>query len=110
VLPADVNIVKLFIQFIRYRHLLGTPIVSNEDVVSITKHEFDQFRINDVAHYQELVVKAAAASAPPRPTTTAPTPVNTSGMVSNWSIDPFQRGIKRDQSASPDLKDEEDDE
>jgi hypothetical protein len=99
VLPADVNIVKLFIQFIRYRHLLGTPIESNEDVVSITKYEFDQFRINGVFHYQELVAKAAAASAPPRPTT----------MVSNQSINPFQRGIKRDQSASPDVQDDEDD-
>jgi len=108
VIPGDMNLIKLFVQFIRYRQLLGTPIESNEDVVKVTKGEFDRFRINGVVQYLELVAKANAATAPTTPPPVITAPTNIGGGTSNKPIDLFRRGIKRDQSAFPELKNEED--
>jgi len=107
-LPSDMNLIKLFIQFVRYRQLLNTPIESNDDVMEVTRAEFDRFRINGVVQYHELVAKAAAANAPPQPAPTIAAPAITGGVASNKPIDLFRRGIMQDQSAFPELKNEED--
>ena len=93
---AEKMLLKCFINFVAVRHNEGNPI--GDDWTLITQLEFDLFRI-DPQYF---------ASQPPRPTTTANPPSTTSSNTSPYynPVEQFRRGIKRDATLFPTLKDD----
>jgi hypothetical protein len=99
-LPSDQNLIRLLRAFWRYRHAAGSPI---EDWNMVTQEEFDEFRTdpdNDIETLEAARVAGTTSlrvTDPPRraPSPRQPTPAEM-----------FRRGIKRDQSLFPTLKDE----
>jgi hypothetical protein len=88
---------------VHYRDEIGNPI--GDDWRSITQDEFDQFRCN--TNYTRHFASLASLSCPtPSAPSTAPTPTSTSSHSAPSPVDLFKRGIKRDPSVYPTLKDE----
>ena len=46
--PSDYNLVKLFIMFRKYRRLLGTPLISNDDYAAVLRADYDRFRVDEI--------------------------------------------------------------
>jgi Reverse transcriptase (RNA-dependent DNA polymerase) len=96
---GDIGLVQCFIDFILHKEQSGSPI---DDWTALQASEFDAFRISPVyiAARRNPTAPAMGGSAP---TATAPaTP--TSRSLS--SVEIFRRGIKRDPTLFPTLKDE----
>jgi hypothetical protein len=94
---AEKMLLKCFINFVAVPHNDGNPI--GDDWTLITQLEFDLFRI----------VPQYFASQPPRPTTTVTPPPSTNNSNTSPYYNPveqFPRGIKRDATLFPTLKDD----
>jgi hypothetical protein len=96
---GEIGLIKSFIHFVHYRDEIGNPI--GDDWRSITQDEFDQFRCN--TKYTRHFASLASLSSPTP--STAPTPTSTSSHSAPSPVDLFKRGIKRDPSVYPTLKD-----
>jgi Reverse transcriptase (RNA-dependent DNA polymerase) len=96
---SDKGLLKTFRAFVNHRNVTGNPI-KDEDWMKLTQTEFDDFRI-DPANLPSSIASPTSAltSAPARNTSTASTNKYT-------MVELFRRGIKRDPSLFPTLKDE----
>ena len=99
---ADCNLLRAFLHFVINAQMEGNPIVG-EAWNAITQEAFDSFRINP--KYMVKLTSAFSMPAapevprPPPPPPPKPTPTFT-------PADMFRRGIKRDPTLFPTLKDE----
>ena len=104
------RLITVFFDFVLYRKHQGTPV--GEDWISITAEEFDAFRISPeyllasrlgnggVAVFQAPTASQSMSLTPGTTTSSS----NTSRTISDEDM--FKRGIKRDQTLFPTLKDE----
>ena len=89
---GDKNVIRAFLEYINHRADNGDPI--GDTWTSITQEMFAEYRNN-------------RRTALPAPTGTAPTPPTTGTPKTTVSqVDMFRRGIKRDSTQFPTLKDE----
>jgi hypothetical protein len=102
VVPLDQNLIRYLRAYWRYRHSTGSSI---EDWNSVTLDEFDAFRINPDFDIESLEA-ARAPSTPSAYTVMDPTPHRAVTPRQQTPAEIFRRGIKRDQSLFPTLKDE----
>jgi hypothetical protein len=101
---GEIGLIKSFIHFVHYRDEIGNPI--GDDWRSITQDEFDQFCCN-TKYTRRFASLASLSTAAPSTPSTAPTPTPTPPSHSAPSpVYLFKRGIKRDPSVYPTLKDE----
>jgi hypothetical protein len=91
---SDKGMLRTFKAFVTYRITSGNPI-NDEDWMNLTVADFDAYRV-DPANLARLV----ASTPPPLSTRNNPGPTKYS------MVDLFRRGIKRDPSLFPTLKDE----
>jgi hypothetical protein len=95
---GDKNLVRCFLDYIRYRHHTGNPI--NNNWTSITTEMFDTFRADPT--YMGPISNSPSPPGQPKVLSSA-----TSSSGNSYSpADLFRRGIKRDPSVYPVLKDE----
>ena len=100
---GEIGLIKSFIHFVHYRDEIGNPI--GDDWRSITQDEFDQFRCNTKYTRRFASLASLSSPAPSAPATVlASTPISSHSAPS--PVDLFKRGIKRDPSVYPTLKDE----
>jgi hypothetical protein len=100
---GEIGLIRSFIHFVHYRDEIGNPI--GDDWRSITQDEFDQFHCN--TKYTRGFTSLASLSSPtPSTPSTAPTPTPTPSHSAPSPVYLFKRGIKRDPSVYPTLKDE----
>ena len=100
---GEMGLLISFVHFVYYRKDIGNPI--GNDWTSITMDEFDEFRTNlDYASGLNTLSGLNPKKAPSKPTSTTSNPT-TSGHGFN-PVDSFKRGIKRDPTVFPTLKDE----
>jgi len=102
------RIIIVFFDFIRYREHINNPI--GNDWINITKEEFDTFRtsteyLNARQGYGGTAVFSSIPGNTVTPTGSGPIPASTT-TKSFSSEELFKRGIKRDQTLFPTLKDE----
>ena len=93
---GDRNLIKVFLGYYRYRSVTGNPI---DDWLQVTEEGFNAFRLNPD------VIRAGI----PLPTglSTVQSSAGASPLAPKYSpADIFRRGIKRDPSLFPELKDE----
>lgn len=89
---GDIGMLKVFKSFVQHRTIIGNPI-ADADWITLTQAEFDQFRI-DPANLLRI-------------STAATNPSVKSNVATKYTmVDLFRRGIKRDPSLFPTLKDE----
>jgi hypothetical protein len=100
---GEIGLIKSFIHFVHYHAEIGNPI--SDDWRSITQDEFDQFHCNTKYTRRFASLASLNTTAPSTPST-APTPTPTSSHSAPYPIDLFKRGIKRDPTVYPTLKDE----
>ena len=96
---GDRNLIKVFLGYYRYRVASGNPI---EDWLSVELEDFNEFRLNpDVSRVGIPVPNGSGTvqglSVPP---------TTTSSVPKYSPAESFRRGIKRDPSLFPELKDE----
>ena len=97
---ADKMLLRCFLHFVINADMEGNPIGDNWN--TITQEEFDSFRISPKYMAKLNATAFSTPSAPPSPKTppvTKPTPTYTPAEL-------FCRGIKRDPTLFPTLKDE----
>ena len=99
---ADKMILKCFLHFVINSDMEGRPIFG-DGWNEITQNEFDLFRINP-KYMAKLTT--AAFSMPSSPTSPKPPPPLTKAAPTYTPADLFRRGIKRDPTLFPTLKDE----
>ena len=102
------RLITVFFDFVQYRQYQKTPIV-DKDWSELTKEEFDEFRISPEylaarTGYSGIVNFGQATSQSTQQTTSGTTPPRTSAVTTSEEL--FKRGIKRDQSLFPTIKDE----
>jgi Reverse transcriptase (RNA-dependent DNA polymerase) len=90
---GDIGMLKCFKAYVNYRNMSGNPI-DDADWLSLTQAEFDSFRIDPSNLLRVASVTAPLASR------------NTNASARYSMVDIFRRGIKRDPSLFPTLKDE----
>ena len=96
---SDKMLLKCFLHFITNKDLEGTPI-NDHDWTEITQEEFDEFRISPTY----IATRTPTALSLPAIHKTGP---NTSANPNSYSpADIFRRGIKKDATLFPVLKDE----
>jgi hypothetical protein len=96
---SDKMLLKCFLHFITNKDLEGNPI-NDHDWTKVTQEEFDEFRISP----SYIATRTPNALSLPATRKTGP---NTSPNPSSYSpADIFRRGIKKDASLFPVLKDE----
>ena len=96
---GDKMLLRCFLSYVSHCHSEGMPIGDNWDQVS--QSEFDAYRI-DPRYMSPIVPKVNVPSS-----TAATKTVGNSGFVPHYSpADMFRRGIKRDSTLFPTLKDE----
>ena len=94
---GDKTLIRIFLAFFQHRNASGTPI--DDTWSSLTRDEFSQFRVQSWA-MRTTTAPAPMATAPSTsPQLTTPSPKYTKAEL-------FKRGIKRDPSLFPTLKDE----
>ena len=98
---ADRNLLRAFLHFVINAQLEGNPIVG-EAWNEITQEEFDSFRINP----KYMVKLTSAFSMPGDPEVPKPPPPPPKPTPTFTPADMFRRGIKRDPTLFPTLKDE----
>ena len=91
---GDVGMLKCFKAYVNHRNISGTPIYDT-DWINLTQAEFDLFRI-DPTNLLRVTAATTATSAPR----------TNSSSIKYTAVDLFRRGIKRDPSLFPQLKDE----
>ena len=91
---GDVGMLKCFKAYVNHRNISGTPI-DDTDWINLTQAEFDLFRI-DPTNLLRVTAATTATSAPR----------TNSSSIKYTAVDLFRRGIKRDPSLFPQLKDE----
>jgi hypothetical protein len=98
---GEIGLLKCFIHYVYYRDETNNPI--GDDWTKITMADFDQFRANlkYTSRFSSLssIKPKVVASTPALPSSS-----NTSHLPT--PVDLFKRGIKRDPSVFPTLKDE----
>lgn len=98
VAKGDKNLLRQFLEFVAYRHNSGNPI--GDEWVQVTMEDFDAFR-SQPSRIDAQFSKMTVTSSPTVETGTRPQQATTFKPV-----DFFRRGIKRDASLFPTLKDE----
>ena len=97
---GEMGLIKCFIHYVYYCDEIGHPIGS--DWTSITMEDFDAFRAN-LSYTSRFGSLSTLTFKPPTP----PAPASSSTPFHGPSpVDVFKRGIKRDPSVFPTLKDE----
>ena len=97
---SDKMLLKCFLHFVTNKELEGTPILDH-DWSKITQEEFDEFRISPT------YVTTRTSNALSLPATHRTGPSTSTNPSSSYSpADIFRRGIKKDASLFPVLKDE----
>jgi hypothetical protein len=99
---GEIGLIKSFIHFVHYRDEIGNPI--GDDWRSITQYEFDQFCCKTKYTRRFASLANLGTTAPPAPST-APTSTPTTSHFAPSPVELFKRGIKRDPSVYPTLKD-----
>ena len=94
---GDKNLIRVFLGYYRYRSGIGDPI---EDWLTVTEAGFNEFRLNP------SFVQAGIAPSTGGYTHPVPTPGPSPPAPKPSPADLFRRGIKRDPSLFPELKDE----
>ena len=92
------NLAKIFITYFGYRVRINDPI---EDWTSLTADEFNTFRLGPKLATLRLGAQPTTTPPPSRSTTSTTTHASSRTPAEN-----FQRGIKRDPTLFPTLKDE----
>ena len=95
VLRGDKGLLRMFREFIIYRHNIGTPLI--DDWTSITEDDFSAFRISAICISTPLTNPATTRLSSGLPNANRPT-------FSPAEL--FPRGIKHDPTLFPTLKDE----
>jgi hypothetical protein len=106
---GEIGLLRTFIHFVHYREEISDPI--DNKWTTITQDEFNQFRCNikytrrftTLSNLQHITIASTAAPAL-QPSSSAPTPSRTSSTAT--PVEMFKKGIKRDPSVYPTLKDE----
>ncbi len=98
---ADRNLLRAFLHFVINAQLEGNPIIG-EAWNEITQDEFDSFRINP----KYMVKLTSAFSMPGDPEVPKPPPPLAKPTPMFTPAEMFRRGIKRDSTLFPTLKDE----
>ena len=91
---------RIFKQFVAYHQSQGLTITKDDDWKAFTKVQYDDFRFD----YGTNPIPLAVSSNPALPATTSSLTVRPSSVVD--FVRDFKRGIKRDVSQFPPLKDE----
>ena len=92
---GDRNLIKVFLGYYRYRSATGDPI---DDWLQVTEEGFNEFRLNPDAVTAGIPLPTGLSSANSTSTTTQAPKYSPAEF--------FRRGIKRDPSLFPELKDE----
>jgi hypothetical protein len=94
---GDKGLIKMFLKYVLHRSTTGDPVGNNWK--EVTQVQFDDFRASPELLLQTLTISPTTAT----PAATAPV---SSGASKYSAADMFRRGIKRDPSLFPTLKDE----
>ena len=100
---ADKMLLRCFLHFVVNADMEGRPI--GDDWNAITQEEFDSFRI-DPRYMAKLTPTAFSMPAAPAPPPSPKTPPVTKPTPTYTPAELFRRGIKRDPTLFPTLKDE----
>ena len=100
VVRGDKNLVRIFKDFVTVRNSSSTPI-ADDGWEDLTPAEFDAFRIDPTYQGQRSLLSVRTTSPTPQSSTSSNTPKQQTSPAEN-----FKRGIKKDQSLFPTLKDE----
>jgi len=96
ILRADKSLVKVFLDYHVHRNSTGNPI-ADADWTTITQADFDEFHMSP-----DYAVTRGNGNIPPPP----PVPAAPATMLRYTPAELFRRGIKRDPTVFPTLKDE----
>ena len=95
---GDRNLIKVFLGYYRYRAATGNPI---EDWLSVEVEDFNEFRLNPDFIRVGIPVPTGSGTLPGSGVTPS-----AAGAPKYSPAESFRRGIKRDPSLFPELKDE----
>ena len=108
--PGDYNLVKLFIMFQKYRQLLGTAPITNDEYTAISRADYDRFRVDEIDDYNKLIISVSIVTANTPATTVGTMSTNVLNTPAEVVASPacsFKRGMECDQIAYLELKKEE---